>query len=40
MNIETWRKNENTGSFDQLTKGTMLTIEATLSLKSGPTRSV
>lgn len=27
MNIETWRKNENTGSFDQLTKGTMLTIE-------------
>ena len=40
MNIEAWRKNENTGSFDQLTKGTMLTIEATLSLKSGPTRSV
>ncbi|EGM95210.1 hypothetical protein HMPREF1018_04906, partial [Bacteroides fragilis] len=27
MNIEAWRKNENTGSFDQLTKGTMLTIE-------------
>ena len=27
MNIEVWRKNENTGSFDQLTKGTMLTIE-------------
>ena len=22
MNIEAWRKNENTGSFDQLTKGT------------------
>ena len=40
MNIEAWRKNENTGSFDQLTKGTMLTIEATLSLKSGPIRSV
>lgn len=27
MNIEAWRKNENTGSFDQLTKGTMLTVE-------------
>lgn len=27
MNIEAWRKNENTGSFNQLTKGTMLTIE-------------
>ena len=27
MNFEAWRKNENTGSFDQLTKGTMLTIE-------------
>lgn len=25
MNFEAWRKNENTGSFDQLTKGTMLT---------------
>lgn len=24
MNFEAWRKNENTGSFDQLTKGTML----------------
>ena len=23
MNIEAWRKNENTGSFDQLTKGTL-----------------
>lgn len=27
MNIEAWRKNENTGSFDILTKGTMLTVE-------------
>lgn len=27
MNIEAWRKNENTGSFDQLTKSTMLTVE-------------
>ena len=27
INFEAWRKNENTGSFDQLTKGTMLTIE-------------
>ena len=27
MNIEAWRKNENAGSFDQLTKGTLLTVE-------------
>lgn len=27
INFEAWRKNENTGSFDQLTKGTMLTVE-------------
>lgn len=27
MNFEAWRKNENTGSFDILTKGTMLTVE-------------
>lgn len=27
MNIEAWRKNENTDSFDMLTKGTMLTVE-------------
>lgn len=27
MNIEAWRKNENTGLFDQLTKGTLLTVE-------------
>lgn len=27
MNFECWRKNENTGSFDQLTKGTRLTVE-------------
>ena len=27
MNIEAWRKNENTGAFDQLTKGTLLTVE-------------
>ena len=27
MNIEAWRKNQNTGSFDQLTKGTLLTVE-------------
>lgn len=27
LNIEAWRKNENTSSFDRLTKGTMLTVE-------------
>lgn len=27
MNIEAWRKNENTDSFDMLIKGTMLTVE-------------
>ncbi len=27
MNIEAWRKNENTSSFDTLKKGTMLTVE-------------
>ena len=27
MSMEAWRKKENAGSFDQLTKGTMLTIE-------------
>lgn len=27
MNIEAWRKNENTSSFELLTKGTMLTVE-------------
>ena len=27
MYFEAWRKNENTGSFDQLIKGTMLTVE-------------
>lgn len=27
MNIEAWRKNENTTSFDILKKGTMLTVE-------------
>ena len=27
MNVEAWRKNENAGSFDQLTKGTLLTVE-------------
>ena len=27
LNFEAWRKNENTGSFDQLTKGTLLTVE-------------
>lgn len=41
MNIETWRKNENTGSFDQLTKKVRCSpLKATLDLKSGPTRSV
>ena len=40
MNIETWRKNENTGSFDQLTKVRCSPLKATLDLKSGPTRSV
>ena len=27
MSVEAWRKNENTGAFDQLTKGTLLTVE-------------
>ena len=27
MNIEAWRKNENTYSFDRLTKGAMITVE-------------
>lgn len=27
INFEAWRKNENARSFDQLTKGTMLTVE-------------
>lgn len=27
MNMEAWRKNEHTESFDQLTKGTLLTVE-------------
>ena len=27
VNGEAWRKNENTESFDKLTKGTMLTVE-------------
>lgn len=27
MNIEVWRKNDKTSSFDILTKGTMLTVE-------------
>ena len=27
MNIEAWRKNENTSSFEHLTKGTLLTVE-------------
>lgn len=27
MSMEAWRKNENTGPFDQLTKGTLLTVE-------------
>ena len=27
MNMEAWRKNENAGSFDQITKGTLLTVE-------------
>lgn len=40
MNIEAWRKNENTGSFDQLPKVRCSPLKATLSLKSGPTRSV
>lgn len=26
-NIEAWRKNENTSSFEHLTKGTLLTVE-------------
>ena len=27
INVETWRKNENTTSFDRLVKGALLTIE-------------
>lgn len=27
INVEAWRKNENTDSFDKLTKGSMLTVE-------------
>ena len=27
MSVEAWRKNENTESFGQLTKGTLLTVE-------------
>ena len=27
MNVEAWRKNENTSSFDRLTKGAMITVE-------------
>ena len=27
VNMEAWRKNENAGSFDVLTKGTLLTVE-------------
>ena len=27
VNVEAWRKNENTESFDKLTKGRMLTVE-------------
>ena len=27
MNIEAWRKNENTSSFDRLTKAAMITVE-------------
>ena len=27
MNVEAWRKNENTSSFDRLVMGTLLTVE-------------
>ena len=27
MNVEAWRKNENTSSFDRLVNGTLLTVE-------------
>lgn len=27
LNVEAWRKNDHTDSFDQLTKGTLLTVE-------------
>ena len=27
MNVEAWRKNENTSSFDRLVKGVLLTVE-------------
>ena len=27
MNVEAWRKNDHTESFDKLTKGTLLTVE-------------
>ena len=30
LNIEAWRKNENTSSFDRLVKGALLTIEGYL----------
>lgn len=40
MNIEAWRKNENTGSFDQLTKGQRcLPWRAILNPKNGPTKT-
>ena len=39
MSMEAWRKKENAGSFDQLTKGTRLTVEGYFNPKSGPTRT-
>lgn len=39
MNIEAWRKNENTGSFDQLTKARCLPWRAILNPKNGPTKT-
>ncbi len=35
INVETWRKNENTTSFDRLVKGALLTVEAISSRRSG-----
>ena len=33
INVEAWRKNANTESLDQITKGTLLTVEGYFKLK-------
>ena len=40
MNVEAWRKNENTSSFEILTKGRCLPLRATSSRKNGPVMMV